>query len=139
MSPSPTSLSPTSLSPIPFLPARLSSALVLAPAVLAATFLALAPAGAASFDCAGARAADEKAVCDSCDLAQLDVKMSTLYGVVTRLVAMGQRGMIQDAQRAWLAQRSTCGGDTGCLATAYRSRIGQLEAALGEIYSRGPF
>ncbi|MFG1351158.1 lysozyme inhibitor LprI family protein [Xanthobacter autotrophicus] len=112
-----------------------------APAALAAAFLtlALAPAGAASFDCASARAADEKAVCDSCDLAQLDVKMSTLYGVLTRLVAMGQRGMIQDAQRAWLAQRSTCGGDTGCLATAYKSRIGQLEAALGQIYSRGPF
>ncbi|MDI4666419.1 hypothetical protein K9U40_19120 [Xanthobacter autotrophicus] len=115
----------------------------LVPAVFAATFLALvpalAPAGAASFDCAGARAADEKAVCDSCDLAQLDVKMATLYGVLTKLVAMGQRGMIQDAQRAWLAQRSTCGGDTGCLSGAYRTRIGQLEAALGEIYSRGPF
>ncbi|MET3354869.1 lysozyme inhibitor LprI family protein [Xanthobacter autotrophicus] len=131
------SLSSESLSLASLLPIRRSSAL--APVVLAAMVLALAPAGAASFDCTTARAADEKAVCDSCDLAQLDVKMSTLYGVLTKLVAMGQRGMIQDAQRAWLAQRSTCGGDTGCLATAYKGRIGQLETALGEIYSRGPF
>ncbi|MFG1293162.1 lysozyme inhibitor LprI family protein [Xanthobacter versatilis] len=131
------SLSRMSRSLASLLPIRLRSALV--PAMLAATVLALAPAAAASFDCASARAADEKAVCDSCDLAQLDVKMSTLYGVLTKLVAMGQRGMIQDAQRAWLAQRSTCGGDTSCLSGAYRSRIAQLEAALGEIYSRGPF
>lgn len=111
----------------------------LIPAGLAAILLALAPAAAASFDCATSRAPDEKAICGSCDLAQLDVKMATLYGVLTRLVAMGQRGMIEDAQRAWLEKRSACGSDAACLAAAYRARTGELEAALGEIYSRGPF
>ncbi|WP_454914681.1 lysozyme inhibitor LprI family protein [Xanthobacter sediminis] len=107
-------------------------------AMLAAGWLA-GPAAAASFDCATARAADEKAVCASCDLEQLDVKMSTLYGVITKLVAMGQRGDIQDAQRAWLSRRALCGGDAACLRQAYNARIQELEAGLNSIYSRGPF
>jgi len=97
------------------------------------------PPRAASFDCATAKATDEKAVCASCDLEQLDVKMSTLYGVITKLVAMGQRGDIQDAQRAWLSRRALCGGDAACLRDAYTARIRELETGLDGIYSRGPF
>lgn len=109
------------------------------PAVAVAGWLAATPAAAASFECATARAPDEKAVCASCELEQLDVKMSTLYGVAIRLVAMGQRGDIQDAQRAWLSRRALCGGDASCLRQAYQSRIGELETGLDAIYSRGPF
>jgi len=101
--------------------------------------LAAGPARAASFDCTGAQAPDEAAVCANCDLAQQDVKLATLYGVITKLVGMGQRGMIQDEQRAWLHQRAACKGDTSCLAGAYGTRIGQLEKAMDDIYSRGPF
>ncbi|MFG1480843.1 lysozyme inhibitor LprI family protein [Xanthobacter sp. V4C-4] len=104
-----------------------------------AGWLAVAPAAGASFDCATAGAADEKAVCASCALEQLDVKMSTLYGVITKLVAMGQRGAIQEAQRAWLARRALCGTDASCLDQAYRARIGELETELASVYSRGPF
>lgn len=98
-----------------------------------------APASAASFDCATAKAADEAAVCGNCDLAQLDVKMATLYGVLGHLVPMGQRADIQDAQRGFLAQRARCGGDAACLGTAYRARIGELEQGLARVYARGPF
>lgn len=107
--------------------------------VAAALFLAVTPAGAASFDCAGAKAADETAVCGNCDLAQLDVKMATLFTVATRLVGMGQRSAMHDDQRAWLSRRAACGGDAACLTTEYRARIGQLETAMQAIYSRGPF
>lgn len=107
--------------------------------VLAASLLAVAPAGAASFDCAAARAADETAICGNCELAQLDVKMATLYDVLTRLVGMGARGDIRDAQAAWLRQRAACGAETACLVQAYRTRIGLLEKGLEAIYSRGPF
>ncbi len=96
-------------------------------------------AAAASFDCSTAKATDEKAICANCGLQQLDVKMTTLYGVITKLVAMGQRGDIQDAQRAWLSRRALCGSDAGCLRQAYEGRIRELEAGLSEIYSRGPF
>lgn len=106
----------------------------------AAVLLVLStPAGAASFSCSGVTAPDEAAICGNCDLAQQDVKMATLYGVVTRLVGMGQRGQFQDDQRAWLRQRAGCKGDAACLAAAYQARIGQIEEALADIYSRGPF
>lgn len=108
-------------------------------AVALAAALAAVPARAASFDCSTAKAADEKAVCADCALGELDLKMSTLYGVITHLVAMGQRGEIQDAQRAWLSRRALCGGDAACVRQAYVSRIGELEAALSAIYARGPF
>lgn len=108
-------------------------------AAFAAALLATAPATAASFSCAGVSAPDEVAVCGNCELAQLDVQMATLYRVITKLVGMGQRGLIQDEQRAWLAQRSQCGGDIACVRTAYETRIRQIETALDSIYSRGPF
>jgi len=114
------------------------------PALATAGLLSLAlmlPDGAeaASFDCSAARAADEAAVCSSCDLAQLDVKMATLFEVATHLVAMGQRGDMQDQQRQFLAARSACGADTACLTRAYEGRIRVLDAALKTIYTRGPF
>lgn len=107
--------------------------------VAAFTAFTLASAGAASFDCATARAPDEAAICKSCDLAQLDVKMATLYGVFNHLVGMGQRGAFQDEQREWLSRRASCGADTACLTSAYRTRIREIEGALEDIYSRGPF
>lgn len=106
---------------------------------LCASFLALAPAAAASFACDTARAPDEAAICGSCELAQLDVKMATLYGVLTRLVGMGERGALRDAQADWLRERASCGAQTACLVQAYRSRIELLEKDLQAIYSRGPF
>ncbi|MFG1431871.1 lysozyme inhibitor LprI family protein [Xanthobacter sp. V2C-8] len=111
----------------------------IAAAMLAAGWLSAGPAAAASFDCATARAADEKTVCADCGLQQLDVKLSTLYGVITKLVAMGQRGDIQDAQRAWLSRRALCGSDAACVRQAYEARIRELEAGLSAIYARGPF
>ncbi len=97
------------------------------------------PAAAASFDCAKAASADEKAVCASCDLAQQDVRMATLYEVLTSLVAMGQRGDIQDRQRAFLKQRAACGADEACLSKAYVKRIDELQAGLQRIYEGGPY
>lgn len=107
-------------------------------AVTLAASLAV-PASAASFSCAGVSTPDEVAICKSCDLAQLDVKMATLYGVITKLVGMGQRGMIQDDQRAWLVERASCKGDAACLSNAYQTRIRAIEGMLSDIYSRGPF
>lgn len=108
-------------------------------ALLVGTLFAGTPALSASFDCSTARATDEKAICNSCDLAQLDVKMDTLYGVISRLSAMGARGDLRDTQRAWLARRSLCGSDASCLRDAYQGRIGELEQTMNAIYSRGPF
>ena len=96
-------------------------------------------AQAASFDCAKARAADDKAVCASMALSDLDVKMATLFEVATHLVGMGQRGMLQDDQRQFLKERAACGADSACLTRAYDARIKVLTQVLQAIYSRGPF
>jgi uncharacterized protein len=93
----------------------------------------------APLDCGKASAPAERAICRSYPLGQAEARMATLFGVVTSLVAMGQRGDIGDAQRKWLKQRDACGNDTTCLARAYQSRIDALSAALDTIASHGPF
>lgn len=101
--------------------------------------LPMGAAHAASFDCATAVTPGEKTICDNRGLNDQDVKMATLYEVLTQLVAMGQRGELQDAQRSWLKGRAQCKGDIACLRTAYESRIHTLQQALQGIYSRGPY
>lgn len=96
-------------------------------------------AEAASFDCGAAKAADEIAICRSQALSDLDVRMTTTYGILVRLVAMGQRGNLQDGQRAFLASRAACGADIACIAAAYRDRLSVLDKAVDAIVSRGPY
>ncbi|NKJ47540.1 hypothetical protein CIC12_12465 [Burkholderia sp. SG-MS1] len=94
---------------------------------------------AASFDCHRARLPDEKAICASRQLSELDVEMSVRYQMLTGLVAMGTRGNMQDEQQAWLKSRQACGRDHVCLLAAYRRRIGTLTDAYARLASRGPF
>ena len=103
-----------------------------------ASFLPLS-AHAAGFDCAKARAADEKAICADRGLNDKDVKMSILYEIDGHLVAMGRRGAIHDEQVAWLSARKACGGARACLNAAYDRRIVALQSVLDEVYTHGPF
>ncbi len=65
--------------------------------------------------------------------------MATLYGIAMSLVAMGQRGDIGDAQKAWLKTREACGANAACLTKAYSDRIGQLSKVIDGIASHGPY
>ena len=115
----------------------------LAAGVLALNLLvASVPARAADYapiDCSKASLAAERAICRSYPLGQAEARMATMFGIVTSLVAMGQRGDIGDAQRKWLKERNACGDDGACIARAYQSRIAVLSSALDAIASRGPF
>jgi uncharacterized protein len=106
---------------------------------LALTFVTPLAAHAASFDCARARAPDEKAVCANTALNDKDVKMSVLYDVNRRTLAMGGRGALQDAQQQWLRDRRKCGANRACLNRAYDRRLGELERSMERIYRNGPF
>ena len=64
--------------------------------------------------------------------------MATLFSVATSLVAMGQRGDLQDTQSKWLAAREACGRDVACLTSAYAQRIRTLDGVIAGIASRGP-
>lgn len=108
-------------------------------AVPALLLVCATPVAAASFDCAKAKAPDEKAICANRALNDADVKAATLYDVDGHLMAMGARGDMQDAQRSWLKQRQACKGDVKCLTKAYKARIADLQAAFDDIASRGPF
>lgn len=110
----------------------------LLPALFVVTLLCV-PASAASFDCKTAQATDEQAICSSLYLNDLDVRLATLYEVATRLVAMGQRGVLQDEQREFLKARAACKFNRICIGNAYKDRIAQIEAVLQSVYSRGPF
>ena len=110
----------------------------LTPVVLLAPDLASA-GDYAPMDCAKAKSAAEQTVCKNYALGQAEARMATLYGVATSLVAMGQRGDMQGAQRDWLQTRENCGDRVACLTAAYAMRIKDLNATIAAIAARGPF
>jgi uncharacterized protein len=106
--------------------------------ILCAIFLSV-PAEAASFDCTKARGADERAVCASRPLSEMDVEMAVRYQTLAGLVAMGTRGDMGDAQKAFLNQRRKCGANNACLTALYPARIATLKSDYAALQSRGPF
>ena len=97
------------------------------------------PAKAASFDCTRAHAADERAVCASRMLSELDVEMAVRFDMLSGLVAMGTRGDMGDTQRAFLASRRRCSSDARCLTLLYHTRIAVLKNQYDALKQRGPF
>jgi uncharacterized protein len=93
----------------------------------------------APMNCAKAKSPAEKTVCGNYALGQLEARMATLYAVATSLVAMGQRGDMQGAQRDFLQERENCGADVNCLTRKYDARIAGLNGTIATIASRGPF
>ena len=102
-------------------------------------FVAGQPAQPASFNCAKAEAADEKAICADRALDDEDVEMAVLYTQLKPLLAMGARSSLEEAQVAWLKRREACGREHACLSKAYADRLLQLRTAFEEIAKRGPF
>ena len=101
--------------------------------VLVAFALSLAPAKAASFDCAKAAKPDEIAICANPDLSNLDVEMATLYGVRMQIpMMMGAKGAAHDEQVAFLESRAACGGNIACIRSAYIDRIDTLNQAIAD-------
>jgi uncharacterized protein len=116
---------------------RISTGLVLL-GIATAAFTAL-PASAASFRCARAKLADEKAICADRKLNDLDVELAVRLEVLKHLVPMGTRGALMDDQQSWLAARRECGGDRNCLTRRYADRLEEINGGLQKVYGRGPF
>jgi uncharacterized protein len=93
----------------------------------------------APLDCAKAKSETEKTICADYGLGQSEARIATLFELTTSLVAMGQRGDIQDAQRGFIKQREACGANAACIRNVYSARIKQLEAVMSGIESRAPF
>ncbi len=114
------------------------------PCVVLVSVFASAPclsqtAAYAPIECAKASAPAEKTICGNYVLGQDEARLATLYGLLTSLVAMGQRGDIMDAQQHWIASRNACGTDVQCLTKSYKARIGDLSKQFDALAKRGPF
>ncbi|HEY0220332.1 MAG TPA: hypothetical protein VGC26_11305 [Afipia sp.] len=112
---------------------------LIAVAAVLATMSPAKAAGYAPLDCGKAASQSEKTICSNYELGQLEARAATLFEITTSLVAMGQRGAIQDGQRAFIGKREACGSDVACIRNVYGTRIKQLEAVTSGIASRGPF
>ena len=93
----------------------------------------------APLDCAKTSTAAEMAICKSYALGQDEAHLATLFGILTSLVAMGQRSDLVDTQRRWISVREACGSKVDCLSQAYKTRIDELSQALDTLAKRGPF
>jgi uncharacterized protein YecT (DUF1311 family) len=82
----------------------------------------------ASFDCAKAGTATEKAICSDIALARLDRNLSDAYAQAMSWASDGaEKTAIRDAQRTWIGERNACGGDVGCLTAQYQARLKVLQ------------
>jgi uncharacterized protein YecT (DUF1311 family) len=91
-------------------------------------------APAASFDCARAGTAIEKAICGSVELARLDRAVSEAYARKLKYsFEDGEKAKNQAEQRQWLATRDRqCGsGDPACLKDIYTARAKALTESGG--------
>jgi uncharacterized protein len=107
--------------------------------LLALPFTIASHAAAASFDCKAASRPDERAICASRRLSEMDVEVSVRYEMLIGLVPMGTRGDMQEEQRNWLQQRAQCGANQKCLRASYATRIATLKNEYEQLKSRGPF
>jgi uncharacterized protein len=111
-------------------------------AVASWTLASVLPVNAGSYtplDCEKASTAAETTVCKGYTLGQDEARLATLFGVLTSLVAMGQRADLVETQRRWISVREACGSSVECLSRAYQARIKELSAVLDTLAKRGPF
>jgi uncharacterized protein YecT (DUF1311 family) len=82
----------------------------------------------ASFDCEKAGTATEKAICSDIPLARQDRALADSYAQALSWASDdAEKTKIRDTQRTWIGERNACGGDIGCLTSAYDARLKALQ------------
>jgi uncharacterized protein YecT (DUF1311 family) len=79
----------------------------------------------ASFACAKAHGAAERAICASATLAGYDRSVAAAYRFALQR-AGDDANAVRQAQRQWIDSRDACGTDVNCLAERMRDRTDQL-------------
>jgi uncharacterized protein len=112
---------------------KMNPTAVIHAAALAAllTWQATSPAAAAnpSFACTGNLQPAEAVVCSDDSLAALDRTLAADYKSKLDNTPTSQRTAMENAERAWITERNSCGANKSCISNAYQVRIGQLAAA----------
>lgn len=95
---------------------------------LAIALPAATAAHAASFDCAAARSAIERAICNDAQLSALDSQLASAYQAALKTPG-NDADQLKADQRAWLRARTPDGKiDLPTLQNAYRERVAALQA-----------
>ncbi len=94
---------------------------------------------ASPINCAKITNATERTICGTPSLLQVDARMTVYFEIATQLVAMGQRGNLQDSQQAFPALRNKCATDKDCILAAYKKQTAPLEAVIANVVTHGPF
>jgi uncharacterized protein len=90
----------------------------------AALAVTLAPAKAASFNCAHAILAAEEAICGNDNLSRLDEQTAGMYFLIVGSGApKATVSEVKASQRKFIEQRNACGANIDCLVDAYTSQI----------------
>lgn len=100
--------------------------------VLALARVAPGSAPVASFDCAKAQSATERAICADASLAGHDRSVADAFKLgLDQAVKSGEDAAgLRQAQRQWLSARNACGADTACLLRTMRERVNALSEAV---------
>ena len=80
-----------------------------------------------SFDCSKARTKTEHTICNSAELANIDLNHSTIYKKVSQTLSDKDADKLQKEQRVFLKSRSKCSDDVLCLVDLYKNRTLQIQ------------
>ena len=80
-------------------------------------------------NCTGTGTRDEIKICANPKLSDLDWRLYGVYQALSKRLERDQRAKLASEESAWVKQRGECQSDEHCIATAYKSRIDQLQAA----------
>jgi uncharacterized protein YecT (DUF1311 family) len=80
-----------------------------------------------SYDCKRAATPTELAMCKDRDLWAKDRAIDAIYFWIREGVDAPTRQQVLAVQRAWLADRNSCGADTSCLHEVYDRRLADLK------------
>jgi uncharacterized protein YecT (DUF1311 family) len=89
-----------------------------------------------SFDCKSTKNPNEKLICQSTELSELDNRMVVGFDAVMNLLNSGDRQELRSDQREWLKDRLDCDDDFLCTKGAYESRIQKLNSIAAKLTNR---
>jgi uncharacterized protein YecT (DUF1311 family) len=81
-----------------------------------------------SFDCFGASEPDEKEICRSRELAELDRNLAEAYSVLRAHLDKDRQDALAADEQTWLEKRKACNANDDCLRAAYMARLRQLKS-----------
>jgi uncharacterized protein len=115
---------------------RLTATAALLALITAAPALAQ---GGASFDCAKALSAIERAICKNPELAKADREMAAIYSALAAKLAGPAKDHLAKDQLRWVGNRNrACGGNadaiTNCLKVRYAARTENLKVLADGVY-----